>query len=130
MNSAHPLTNAGPGNNPVPLLYRNVPFALPPKTLNLIIYLLRSFFPVPAECTHHQLSSNSGRFRKLAMQVLSNARRLSRVLKSSILLSSNHQLLSSDIQIFTSSSTFHHQWQLCTTFSSHSILTGTLVSYL
>ncbi|KAJ4722237.1 RING finger and CHY zinc finger domain-containing protein 1 isoform 1 [Melia azedarach] len=58
------------------------------------------------------------------MQVLSNARRLSRVLKSSILLSSNHQLLSSDIQIFTSSSTFHHQWQLCTTFSSHSILTG------
>ncbi|KDO75140.1 hypothetical protein CISIN_1g033408mg [Citrus sinensis] len=53
------------------------------------------------------------------MQVLSNSRRLSRVLKSSTLLSSNHP-------VFTSSSTCpRHHWQLRSTFFSPSLFSDT-----
>ncbi|KAL9407844.1 hypothetical protein AB3S75_046396 [Citrus x aurantiifolia] len=52
------------------------------------------------------------------MQVLLNSRRLSRVLKSLTLLSSNHP-------VFTSSSTCpRHQWQLRSTFFSPSVFSG------
>ncbi|KAK0607524.1 hypothetical protein LWI29_016205 [Acer saccharum] len=60
------------------------------------------------------------------MQVLSNARRLSiRVLRPSVLLNSDHRLLSPDIQILVSSNASHqhqhHQWQHRNTFCSCSL---------
>ncbi|KAK3189798.1 hypothetical protein Dsin_029359 [Dipteronia sinensis] len=60
------------------------------------------------------------------MQVFSNARRLSiRVLRPSVLLNSDHRLLSPDIQILVSSNASHqhqhHQWQHSNTFCSCSL---------
>lgn len=111
------------------LLHTNAPFTLLPKTLiTSLVQQLRSCvfppLPGPAEwvrSTPHQLSSNSD---DSAMQVLSNSRRLSRVLKSSTLLSSNHP-------VFTSSSTCpRHHWQLRSTFFSPSLFSGTLNFHL
>ncbi|KAL5852479.1 hypothetical protein ACOSQ3_007597 [Xanthoceras sorbifolium] len=61
------------------------------------------------------------------MQVLSNARRLSRVLRPSVLLNSGHRLVSTDIQILVSSNASHQhqhrhqQWQHRNTFCSCSL---------